>query len=253
MATHSSVLAWKIPGTGEPGGLPSLGSQESDTTEATQQQHLIYIWVEYSHYCCLNQLSSLLFRFSAVEAFDSCQFYDSGEKLYFFLLSVHFESLRRVEQKTHQAGCLSQLQRGARGRVREEIFCLPDFTGPISVFCQMGRKPLSDQTDTHYYYNFRPKYSLERTDQLAKDIPKHEAVVLASSCQWLLSFPPSPSTPSPEQRAPLHKGGDCVPAAAVTGAFILICSPSLNSPLRFRNKQCNLRHQRHPAGSGFQK
>ena len=26
MATHSSVLAWRIPGTGESGGLPSLGS-----------------------------------------------------------------------------------------------------------------------------------------------------------------------------------------------------------------------------------
>ena len=26
MATHSSVHAWRIPGTGEPGGLPSLGS-----------------------------------------------------------------------------------------------------------------------------------------------------------------------------------------------------------------------------------
>ena len=26
IATHSSVLAWRIPGTGEPGGLPSLGS-----------------------------------------------------------------------------------------------------------------------------------------------------------------------------------------------------------------------------------
>ena len=26
MATHSSVLDWKIPGTGEPGGLPSMGS-----------------------------------------------------------------------------------------------------------------------------------------------------------------------------------------------------------------------------------
>ena len=25
MATHSSVLAWRMPGTGEPGGLPSLG------------------------------------------------------------------------------------------------------------------------------------------------------------------------------------------------------------------------------------
>ena len=27
MATHSCVLAWRIPGTGEPGGLPSMGSQ----------------------------------------------------------------------------------------------------------------------------------------------------------------------------------------------------------------------------------
>ena len=33
MATHSSVLAWRIPWTEEPGGLQSMGSQESDTTE----------------------------------------------------------------------------------------------------------------------------------------------------------------------------------------------------------------------------
>ena len=26
MATHSSVLAWRTPGTGKPGGLPSMGS-----------------------------------------------------------------------------------------------------------------------------------------------------------------------------------------------------------------------------------
>ena len=32
MATHSSILAWKIPWTEEPGGLQSMGSQ-SDTTE----------------------------------------------------------------------------------------------------------------------------------------------------------------------------------------------------------------------------
>ena len=40
MATHSSVLAWRIPGTAEPGGLPSMESHstESDTTEAIQQQ-----------------------------------------------------------------------------------------------------------------------------------------------------------------------------------------------------------------------
>ena len=32
MATHSSILAWKIPWTEEPGGLQSMGSQELDTT-----------------------------------------------------------------------------------------------------------------------------------------------------------------------------------------------------------------------------
>ena len=35
MATDSSVLARRIPGTGEPGGLPSVGRTESDTIEAT--------------------------------------------------------------------------------------------------------------------------------------------------------------------------------------------------------------------------
>ena len=39
MATHSSILAWKIPGTEEPGGLQSMGLQKLDTTE---QQHIIY-------------------------------------------------------------------------------------------------------------------------------------------------------------------------------------------------------------------
>ena len=33
MATHSSILAWDIPWTEEPGGLQSRESQESDTTE----------------------------------------------------------------------------------------------------------------------------------------------------------------------------------------------------------------------------
>ena len=33
MATHSSVLAWRIPWTEEPDGLQSVGHKESDTTE----------------------------------------------------------------------------------------------------------------------------------------------------------------------------------------------------------------------------
>ena len=35
LATHSSVLAWRIPGTAEPGGLQLWGRTESDTTQAT--------------------------------------------------------------------------------------------------------------------------------------------------------------------------------------------------------------------------
>ena len=33
MATHSSILAWKMPWTEKPGKLQSMGSQELDTTE----------------------------------------------------------------------------------------------------------------------------------------------------------------------------------------------------------------------------
>ena len=43
MATHSGVLAWRIPGTGKPGGLPSMGSHRvghnwSDLAAAVRQQ-----------------------------------------------------------------------------------------------------------------------------------------------------------------------------------------------------------------------
>ena len=39
MATHSSVLAWRIPGMGEPGGLPSMGLQSW-----TQLKRLSRVW-----------------------------------------------------------------------------------------------------------------------------------------------------------------------------------------------------------------
>ena len=36
MATHFSILAWRIPWTEEPGGLQFMGSKESDTAEHTR-------------------------------------------------------------------------------------------------------------------------------------------------------------------------------------------------------------------------
>ena len=48
MATHASVFAWRIPGTGEPGGLPSMGSHRvghdwSDLAAACSIEHW-YLW-----------------------------------------------------------------------------------------------------------------------------------------------------------------------------------------------------------------
>ena len=52
MATHSSVLAWRIPGTGEPGGLPSKGSHRvghdwSDSAAAAAAVYGLYYLSEF--------------------------------------------------------------------------------------------------------------------------------------------------------------------------------------------------------------
>ena len=39
VATHSSILAWRIPWTEEPGRLQSTGHKEADTTEVTAHTH----------------------------------------------------------------------------------------------------------------------------------------------------------------------------------------------------------------------
>ena len=49
MATHSSVLAWRIPGTGSLADCPLWGRTESDTTEVMQQQ-------QQQHTTCITEL-----------------------------------------------------------------------------------------------------------------------------------------------------------------------------------------------------
>ena len=45
MPTHSSILAWEIPWTVEPGGLQSMGSQRVGEHLATKQQQQQIIWI----------------------------------------------------------------------------------------------------------------------------------------------------------------------------------------------------------------
>ena len=41
MATHSSILVWEIPWSEEPGGLQSMGLQESNTTEQLSKYTMV--------------------------------------------------------------------------------------------------------------------------------------------------------------------------------------------------------------------
>ena len=55
MATHSSILAWRIQWTEEPGRLSPWGRKESDTTEATEHAVISLIPL---HGCCLYRKES---------------------------------------------------------------------------------------------------------------------------------------------------------------------------------------------------
>ena len=50
MATHSSLLAWRIPWAEEPGRLQSMGSQESDMTERLNHHHHLSLSSAFPHY-----------------------------------------------------------------------------------------------------------------------------------------------------------------------------------------------------------
>ena len=54
MATHSSVLAWRIPGTGEPGGLPSMGSHRVGH-DWSDLAACIYILLFFMFHCGLSE------------------------------------------------------------------------------------------------------------------------------------------------------------------------------------------------------
>ena len=72
MATHSIVLAWRIPGTGSLVGCRLWGRTDSDTTEVTQQQH---------------QHHFLLFKNSAI-SLQSCNFLGGQTSLMWVTVSI---------------------------------------------------------------------------------------------------------------------------------------------------------------------
>ena len=69
MATHSSVLAWRIPGTGEPRGLTSLGSHRvgHDWSDlAASSVYTVSTWYDYLGFCLFNLQVLVMFRKTSI-------------------------------------------------------------------------------------------------------------------------------------------------------------------------------------------
>ena len=66
MATHSSLFAWKMPWTEEPGRVQSTGSQEWDTTEHSTVNTYVTFWLTNACTYVLAKQNSFLFLICVV-------------------------------------------------------------------------------------------------------------------------------------------------------------------------------------------
>ena len=156
MATHSSVLAWRIPETGEPGGLPSMGSNRvrhnwSDLAAAAASH------VNSSHR--LEMLSSLMLHKSVSSTGDTGREKAAREGRW-WMASYHAAwSSREMEQwlrekKIHPTGLVSvglrSLMHGERQRMKSSPMCMYCLFPRTSVWeCSAGRprgRPGAEQT-----------------------------------------------------------------------------------------------------------
>ena len=88
MATHSSVLAWRISGTVEPGGLPSMGSQQSRTRLKwliISHLNVLRIFLDYS-LCCFSSSSAVLLPLLQYKLNEAEEFILLMPTLYIFLI-----------------------------------------------------------------------------------------------------------------------------------------------------------------------
>ena len=80
MATHSSVLAWRIPGTWEPGGLPSLGSHRVGHDWSNLAAAYIYIYSSSEcltyYYLCSSCVYICIFQYYTNSAFLNPSIFD---------------------------------------------------------------------------------------------------------------------------------------------------------------------------------
>ena len=134
MATHSSVLAWRIPGTGEPGGLPSMGSHRvrhnwSDLAAAAAREDI------FRNHSVISSFLHCKTKSQESEKIPSFKNSNSTEKFYRNVLiwnilsHKNFYNWNRFETKRKFAGFLL----GFTGIkfIYHKIYQSTQFTGPI--------------------------------------------------------------------------------------------------------------------------
>ena len=140
MATHSSVLAWRIPGTGEPGGLPSMGSHRvghdwSDLAAAAAAVLKIsrIFWIFYVEYLviCKQWLFYLFFsNFNSFISFPSSLLW----LLLLFSRSIVSDSLQAHGLQHARLPCLSPTPGACSNSCPSSWWCHPTIASSVIPF-----------------------------------------------------------------------------------------------------------------------
>ena len=120
MATHSSVLAWRIPGMGEPGGLPSMGSHRvvHDWRDLALCHYLISLSLNSTYlYVSLNSppsWSPVLKQFHHLKNHTTIVF------IFFFYIKINFLVFQGL--RLHQSSLLPKTSIGTKTSRSSNLF-----------------------------------------------------------------------------------------------------------------------------------
>ena len=118
MVTHSSVLAWRIPGTGKPGGLPSMGSHRVGHDWSNLAAAAAAIWIMAPKHClCPNVWHHWMLPYKAEETSSQMWLSDADKEI--ILSYAGIKALIRMMEKesedvgsTHWKWCASKMEEG---------------------------------------------------------------------------------------------------------------------------------------------
>ena len=133
MATHSSVLAWRIPGTAEPGGLPSMGSHRvghaafdvAPAMEKTVVGKPIYPISQLESFCRSHKVLMGIITVPQAHAQQVCDLLiDCGIKAIWNFAPVHLDVPEHIlVQSENMANSLAVLSMHLRAQMKDTLGC----------------------------------------------------------------------------------------------------------------------------------